>query len=77
MLEYNAKLSHFSSDPLLSKDDGVSKEQKELMGYKMKDDTFIESDEKDESKSGITKNLMDKLKQNKEEDAEKTTENKP
>lgn len=79
MLKYNEKLPHFQTDPLLSKDEGISKEQKELLGYKMTDGTFIESEDKDESKSGITKNLMDKLKQNKEDGDEKLEEkqNKP
>lgn len=71
MLKYNEKLPHFQTDPLLSKDEGISKEQKELLGYKMTDGTFIESEDKDESKSGITKNLMDKLKQNKEDGDDK------
>ena len=37
------------------------------MGYKMEDETYIKVDEKDESKSGITQSLMEKMKQNKEE----------
>ena len=75
MLKFNERLEHFNRDPIESKEDGISAEQKELMGYKMKDDTFIETEGKDESKSGITKNLMDKLKQNKDE-ADKPQEEK-
>ena len=41
------------------------------MGYKMEDETFIKVDEKEESKSGITQSLMEKMKQNKEETTEK------
>jgi len=63
MLKNNEKMPHLSKDPITIKDDDVSKEQKELMGYKIKDDTFIVNDiDIDESRSGITKNLMDKLK---------------
>jgi|TARA_B110001450_G_scaffold195831_1_gene184270 hypothetical protein len=54
MLKNNEKMPHLSTDPILVKDNDISNEQKELMGYKIKDDTFIESDTKDESKSGIT-----------------------
>lgn len=75
MLKNNEKMPHLSKDPITIKDDDISKEQKELMGYKIKDDTFIVSDI-DESNSGITKNLMDKLKQNKEDVKEPEEENK-
>ena len=76
MLKFNERLDHFNRDPIEIKEDSISAEQKELMGYKMKDDTFIETDGKDESKSGITKNLMDKLKQNKDEADKPQEENK-
>ena len=75
MLKNNEKMPHLSKDPITIKDNDISKEQKELMGYKIKDDTFIVSDI-DESNSGITKNLMDKLKQNKEDAKEPEEENK-
>lgn len=77
MLKNNEKMPHLSKDPITIKDDDISKEQKELMGYKIKDDTFIVTDiDVDESRSGITKNLMDKLKQNKEDAKEPEEEKK-
>ena len=77
MLKLNEKIPSLRTDPLYSKEDDISKEQKALLGYKMADETFVETEGADESKSGITSSLMAKLKKNAEEEGEKKDESEP
>jgi hypothetical protein len=53
MLKMNQKVPELEKNPLDKKEDDISNEQKALLGYKMTDDTFIETDKKEESVPGI------------------------
>ena len=75
MLKMNQKVPELEKNPLDNKENDISNEQKALLGYKMTDDTFIESEKKDESVPGIANSLLQKMKQNTEEGQK--TEEKP